>query len=117
AFAGIGSFSGQMMTYIPDMGPCCRCVFGDPGEGSENRRGGVIGAVCGVIGSLQAMEAIKFILGIGQPLAGRILAYDALASEFKSLKVSRASDACPACGKASGNDGASHRSPNGIFYA
>ena len=97
-FAGVGGFSGQMMTYIPGEGPCCRCVFGDPGESAANRRGGVVGAVCGVMGSLQAMEAIKFILGIGQPVIGRILTYDALTSEFKSLKIPRLSDNCPVCG-------------------
>jgi molybdopterin/thiamine biosynthesis adenylyltransferase len=97
-FAGVGSFGGQMMTYIPGKGPCCRCVFGEPGEGASNRRGGVVGAVCGVMGSLQAMEAIKFILGIGRPVTGRILVYDALTSEFKSLEIPRLSDDCPVCG-------------------
>jgi molybdopterin/thiamine biosynthesis adenylyltransferase len=89
-----------MMTYIPDKGPCCRCVLGEPQEenASNNRRGGVVGAVCGVMGSLQAMEAIKFILGIGQPAVGRVLVYDALASEFKSLRIPGLSADCPVCG-------------------
>jgi molybdopterin/thiamine biosynthesis adenylyltransferase len=98
-FAGIGSFGGQMMTCIPGKGPCCRCVFGEPEKGAPNRRGGVVGAVCGVMGSLQAMEAIKFILGIGQPLAGRMLVYDALSSEFKLLRIPSVSDDCPLCGR------------------
>jgi molybdopterin/thiamine biosynthesis adenylyltransferase len=98
--AGIGSFYGQIMTYAPGAAPCCRCVFGDPDEAddAQRRRGGVIGAVCGVIGSLQAMEAIKYIIGIGDLLSGRILTYDALTAEFRTLKTSGRVDDCPVCG-------------------
>jgi molybdopterin/thiamine biosynthesis adenylyltransferase len=100
AHAGIGSFYGQITTYVPGEGPCCRCVFGNPEtEGLPERRGGVVGAVCGVIGSLQAMEAIKYIVGAGELLTGRLLIYDALSADFKPLKLPEAAKDCPACGE------------------
>jgi molybdopterin/thiamine biosynthesis adenylyltransferase len=94
--AGIGSFYGQTITYAPGQGPCCRCVFGD--AGGAPRSGGVVGAVCGVIGSIQAMEAIKYIAGIGELLVGRLLAYDALSAKFRSVSLPEASPSCPVCG-------------------
>jgi molybdopterin/thiamine biosynthesis adenylyltransferase len=104
--AGIGSFYGQIMTYAPGKGPCCRCVFGDPAdENPRNRRGGVVGAVCGVIGSLQAMEAIKYIVGAGELLTGRILIYDALFMDFKSLELAPPAKDCPVCGEHPANAG------------
>jgi molybdopterin/thiamine biosynthesis adenylyltransferase len=100
AHAGVGSFYGQITTYVPEKGPCCRCIFGSPDEeGAPPRRGGVVGAACGVIGSLQAMEAIKYIVGVGDLLAGRLLTYDALAAGFRSLTLPPASPDCPACGE------------------
>lgn len=67
---------GQVMTYVPDKGPCYRCIFEDIPEGEDIPNcsiAGIMGAVTGVIGSLQALEAIKYITGIGELLVGRIL--------------------------------------------
>jgi molybdopterin/thiamine biosynthesis adenylyltransferase len=96
-YAGIGSYYGQIMTCLPHETPCCRCAFGEPDE-TPGRRGGVIGAVCGVIGSLEAMEAIKYILGLDGLITGRLLVYDALIADFRSLKFAGRDPSCPACG-------------------
>ncbi|MDR1977793.1 MAG: molybdopterin-synthase adenylyltransferase MoeB [Synergistaceae bacterium] len=98
--AGIIRFQGQLMTYVPGAGPCYRCVFETPPPPDAVptcRQAGVIGAVAGVIGSLQAMEAVKYIVGIGQLLTGSLLTYDALAMEFRKLKLPRRDD-CAVCG-------------------
>ena len=79
--AGIIRFQGQLMTYVPGQGPCYRCAFQSPPPKDAVptcKQAGVIGAMGGVIGSLQAMEAIKYIIGQGDLLTGRLLTYDAL---------------------------------------
>lgn len=79
--AGIIRFQGQLMTYVPGEGPCYRCVFKNPPPKDAVptcKQAGVIGAMGGVIGSLQAMEAVKYIIGKGDLLTGRLLTYDAL---------------------------------------
>lgn len=99
--AGIIRFKGQLMTYIPGQGPCYRCVFKDPPPKDAVptcKQAGVIGAMGGVIGSLQAMEAIKYITGVGQNLTGRLLTYDALKNDFHNIKLPAASGKCPVCG-------------------
>ena len=96
--AGIGSYYGQMLTCLPRKTPCCRCAFGAPDEEGPHRRGGVIGAVCGVIGSIQALEAIKYIAGIGELLTGHILTYDALTCGFRTMRLAPRDGKCPACG-------------------
>ena len=92
--AGIIRFKGQLMTYVPGQGPCYRCVFKNPPPKDAVptcKQAGVIGAMGGVIGSLQAMEAIKYILGVGELLTGYLLTYDALKMEFRSsLRIQRA---------------------------
>lgn len=88
--AGIIRFKGQLMTYIPGQGPCYRCVFKDPPPKDAVptcKQAGVIGAMGGVIGSLQAMEAIKYLLGNGELLTGYLLTYDALKMEFRKVKL------------------------------
>ncbi len=98
--AGISQFRGQLMTYAPDKGPCYRCVFGDvPEETPTARDRGVIGAVAGVIGTLEAMEAVKYITGAGELLTGYLLTYDALGAEFRKIKLPDRADGCPACGR------------------
>ncbi|MCH7594807.1 MAG: ThiF family adenylyltransferase, partial [Chloroflexi bacterium] len=92
-------FDGQASTYIPGKG-CYRCIFPEPpppGEVPSCAEAGVLGALPGMIGTIQATEVIKVLLGIGEPLAGRLLIIDALAMDFRVLKVRRNVD-CPLCG-------------------
>ena len=100
--AGIIRFQGQLMTYVPGKGPCYRCVFRNPPPKDAVptcKQAGVIGAMGGIIGSLQAMEAIKYILGQGDLLTGYLLTYDALKMEFRKVKLPSNTDNCPICGK------------------
>lgn len=88
--AGIIRFQGQLMTYVPGEGPCYRCIFKDPPPKDAVptcKQAGVIGAMAGVIGCLQAMEAIKYIIGQGDLLTGRLLTYDALEMNFRTIKL------------------------------
>lgn len=94
-------FEGQVTSFVPGSG-CYRCLFPEPpppGLVPSCQEAGVLGVLCGVIGSLQALEAIKLLLGIGRSLAGRLLFFDALGGEFRRLKVRRNPD-CPVCGDA-----------------
>ena len=98
--AGIIRFKGQLMTYVPGEGPCYRCVFKNPPPKDAVptcKKAGVIGAMGGVIGSLQAMEAIKYIIGKGDLLTGKLLTYDALKMEFHTIKLPK-DDHCAVCG-------------------
>lgn len=99
--AGILGFQGQIMTYVPGKGPCYRCIFQNPpgDEVPDCKQAGVIGAAAGVIGSLQAMEALKYLLGAGELLTGTLLTYDALRMEFRTVKLPRHVPNCPVCGK------------------
>lgn len=93
-------FEGQVTTFIPWEGPCYRCLVPEapPAEFAPScAEAGVLGVLPGIIGSLQAMEAIKLLLGIGDTLSGRLIAYDALESSFRELRVPR-DPACPTCG-------------------
>lgn len=99
--AGIVRFQGQLMTYVPGEGPCYRCVFREmpPKDAVPAcREAGVIGAMGGVIGSLQAMEAIKYLIGKGELLTGYLLTYDALTMEFRKVKLPKHVPDCPICG-------------------
>ena len=98
--AGIIRFQGQLMTYVPGQGPCYRCAFQSPPPKDAVptcKQAGVIGAMGGVIGSLQAMEAIKYIIGQGDLLTGRLLTYDALKMTFRTVKLPK-NHHCPVCG-------------------
>lgn len=98
--AGIREFQGQLMTYVPGEGACLRCIFKEmPQKAADAKEDklGIIGAVAGVIGSLQAMEAVKYILGEGKLLTGKLLTYDALAMRFRTVEFLK-EDACPVCG-------------------
>lgn len=100
--AGILRFQGQVMTYVPGKGPCYRCIFKEaPPEGAVPgcKEVGIIGAMAGVIGSLQAMEAIKYLLGAGELLTGRLLTYNALHNEFRTVKLPMHVPDCPVCGQ------------------
>lgn len=99
--AGIIRFKGQLMTYVPGEGPCYRCVFKDPPPKDAVptcKQAGVIGAMGGVIGSLQAMEAVKYILGVGDLLTGYLLTCDALKMEFRKIKLPSDTSGCAVCG-------------------
>lgn len=99
--AGIIRFKGQLMTYVPGEGPCYRCVFKNPPPKDAVptcKQAGVIGAMGGVIGSLQAMEAIKYIIGKGDLLTGNLLTYDALTMDFHKIRLPRNTCNCPVCG-------------------
>jgi molybdopterin/thiamine biosynthesis adenylyltransferase/rhodanese-related sulfurtransferase len=94
-------FEGQVTVFEPGAGPCYRCLFPAPPPpelAPSCAEGGVLGVLPGVIGSLQANEALKLALGIGEPLVGRLLLFDALASEFSEMKLRRDPD-CPVCGE------------------
>src|SRR5436309_2082840 len=94
-------FEGQVTVFDPYNGPCYRCMIPEPPPAElapSCAEAGVLGVLPGIIGSIQAMEAIKLVLGIGDPLIGRLLAYDALEESFRVFKVNRDPD-CPACGE------------------
>ena len=100
-YGSVFKFEGQVAVFDPRHGgPCYRCLFPEPpavGSVPGCGEAGVLGAVCGVIGSLQALEAIKLLTGIGEPLRGRLLHYDSLRQHFQTLRLNR-DPACPACG-------------------
>jgi adenylyltransferase/sulfurtransferase len=99
--AGVLQFLGQIMTIVPGEGPCYRCVFPEPpppGTVPSCQEAGILGAVAGVLGIMQATEAIKLILGIGAPLVGRIMIYEALSGSFREVKF-RPNPKCPLCGE------------------
>ena len=100
--ASIFQFEGQLTVYYTERGgPCYRCLYPTPpppGEVPSCAEGGVLGVLPGVIGSLQAVEAIKLILGVGDPLIGRLMLYDALLGEFSELKLPKNPN-CPVCGE------------------
>lgn len=98
--AGIIRFKGQLTTVIPGEGPCYRCIFKDPPPKDAVptcKQAGVIGAMGGVIGSLQAMEAIKYLTGTGNLLVGYLLTYDALKMEFHKVKLPPRGKGCAVC--------------------
>lgn len=98
--AGIIRFQGQTMTIVPGQGPCYRCIFQTPPPPDAVptcKQAGVIGVMGGVIGTIQAAEAIKYILGIGELLNGYLLTYDALQMNFRKVKL-RHNPKCGICG-------------------
>jgi adenylyltransferase/sulfurtransferase len=100
AYGSIFRFDGQASVFAVKGGPCYRCLYPEPpppGLVPSCAEGGVLGVLPGVIGIIQATEAIKLILGAGQPLVGRLLLYDALQMRFRELKLRRDPE-CPACG-------------------
>ena len=97
-------FEGQATVFNPYEGPCYRCLLPEPPPAElapSCSEAGVLGVLPGIIGSLQAVETIKVLLGIGDTLQGRLLAYDALEQSFRTFKVRR-DPACPACGPDAG---------------
>ena len=99
-YGSIFRFEGQVSVFGAEDGPCYRCLFPSPpppGLVPNCAEGGVLGILPGTIGTLQATEAIKLVLGIGEPLIGRLMLYDALEMTFDTVKV-RKNSACPICG-------------------
>lgn len=96
--ASVSQFEGQLSTFVPGEGPCYRCVFPE-GAGGGCAAEGVLGPAVGVMGSLQAMEVMKLILGIGRYTVGRLLIYDALTPGLSEWTIHRGPE-CPLCGNA-----------------
>jgi len=100
AYGSIFRFEGQASVFATKNGPCYRCLYPEPpppGLVPSCAEGGVLGVLPGVIGVIQATEALKLIAGIGEPLVGRFLIYDALRMRFRELKLRKDAD-CPVCG-------------------
>jgi molybdopterin/thiamine biosynthesis adenylyltransferase/rhodanese-related sulfurtransferase len=94
-------FEGQVTVFNPYVGPCYRCMIPEPPPAElapSCAEAGVLGVLPGIVGSIQAVEAIKLLLGLGDPLVGRLLTYDALDQSFRTFKVRR-DPSCPACGE------------------
>jgi adenylyltransferase/sulfurtransferase len=97
--AGILRFEGQLFTILPRQGPCYRCVFRNappPGLIPSCQEAGILGAVAGVMGTLQALEALKILLGIGETKAGKIVLFDGSTTSFQEVNVRRDPD-CSIC--------------------
>lgn len=94
-------FEGQVSVFVPgENNPCYRCIYEEappPGFTPTCKEAGVLGSVVGVIGTIQATEVLKLILGVGEPLIGKLLVYDALSGEFNKFNVSKNKN-CPLCG-------------------
>lgn len=99
-YGSIFRFDGQASVFYPPYGPCYRCLYPEPpppGEVPSCAEGGVLGILPGLIGCIQATEAVKLILGKGEPLIGRLVLYDALQMSFQEFKIRR-NPKCPMCG-------------------
>ena len=97
----IYKFEGQATTFVSQRGPCYRCLFPEaprPDDMPSAAQVGILGVLPGVIGSIQATETLKLIVGAGKTLEGRLLTYDALALSFREFKITKDPD-CPLCGK------------------
>jgi len=105
--ASVFRFEGQLTVFQPGRGPCYRCLHPVPPPSelaADCSVAGVLGVVPGVMGVLQALETIKLLVGIGEPLVGRLLVFDALDSSFEEIRLSR-NPACPTCGEAAARRG------------
>ncbi len=99
-FGSIFRFEGQVSVFATEQGPCYRCLYPEPpppGLVPSCAEGGVLGILPGVIGTIQATETVKLIIGVGEPLINRFMIYDALLMKFRELKLRRDPD-CPVCG-------------------
>jgi adenylyltransferase/sulfurtransferase len=100
SYASIFRFDGQATVFGMKDGPCYRCLYPDPpppGMVPSCAEGGVLGVLPGIMGCIQALETVKVLTGIGEPLKGRLLVFDALGMQFRQLKI-RKDPACPICG-------------------
>jgi adenylyltransferase/sulfurtransferase len=102
SMAGIFRFSGQILTVVPHVGPCYRCLIPQPpppGARPSCQEAGVLGAMAGAVGVIQATEALKLILGKGEVLQGRLLLFEALQMRFETIELKRNPE-CPVCSEA-----------------
>lgn len=99
-YGAVHRFEGRVSVFLPGRGPCYRCLHPGPDSGPTPgcAQAGVLGVLPGVIGSLQAAESLKLLLGSGEPLSGRLLVFDALSGTFTTLRFPR-DPACPLCGR------------------
>ncbi len=100
-YGAIHRFEGQVSVFWAGRGPCYRCLYREPppaGLVPSCEESGVLGVLPGIVGTLQALEALKLVLGIGEPLLGRLLVFDALALRFREIAVGK-DPACPLCGE------------------
>ena len=104
-YGAVERFSGQVSVFDPrrEDSPCYRCLFPEPpaADAPNCSEAGVLGVLPGIVGLLQATEVLKLILGLGEPLVGRLLSFDALAMRFREVRLPR-DEACPGCGAAAG---------------
>jgi len=103
-WASVLAWEGQMSVVLPGRGPCYRCLFPpafDPGGAPTAREVGILGAVAGTMGALEAVEAVKVLLGVGNPLVGRLLVWDGWAGTFEEVSFAP-QPGCPACGGGAG---------------
>ncbi len=100
-YGGVLAYIGQLMFVMPGKGPCFRCLYRSEPRGNmpDCSTLGVLGTVPGIIGTLQACEAVKYLLGLGDLLVGRLLTYEALTAGFTEVRLER-DPSCPSCGKA-----------------
>lgn len=99
---GVARFEGQLMTYVPGQGPCYRCIFEEvpePCSEAESRDLGILGVIPGIIGSLQGLEVLKYLLNTGTLMTGRMLVFDGLRMKFREVVFRHPSPHCKACGK------------------
>lgn len=100
-YGSIARFEGQNSVFAAEGGPCYRCLFPEPpapGSVPSCAEGGVLGVLPGIVGTIQATEAIKLLLGIGESLSGRLLLFDALRMRFREMRLPRNPE-CPVCGE------------------
>jgi molybdopterin-synthase adenylyltransferase len=99
--AAVLGFSGMLITIVPPESPCYRCLYPNPpadGAVPSSADMGIMGMLPGVIGSLEALEAVKLLLGVGSPAGGRVLFFDGLDRDFEEMRLER-NPACPLCGR------------------
>ena len=91
----------DFITYVPKKGPCYRCIFKNPppeGVVPDCKNAGLVGIIPGIIGSIQAMEAVKYFIGAGDLLIGKLLTFDALKMQFRTIKLPKTDGTCEVCG-------------------
>jgi len=99
--AGVLRYGGQVMTILPQKSACYRCIFPEPPPANSVptcQEAGILNTVAGIIGLIQATEAIKLIIGAGKPLANKLLVFDALEMSFRTIEIQRSKN-CPVCSK------------------